>query len=84
MVNRRVQWQPENLPRRRGITMSIVLQTIIDEFSTEDQQLIQSKASVLAKEMVRHMDIDQQAHLGLVNTRAAVEHPLNVKQSTVS
>lgn len=36
--------------------MSTRLKSIIEEFSEDDQALINSKANILAEEMVRHAD----------------------------
>lgn len=64
--------------------MSTTLQSIIEEFSTEDQQLIQSKASVLAEEMVRHADSLAEVRTALVKTQEEVARVLNVKQNAVA
>lgn len=64
--------------------MSTTLQSIIEEFSPEDQQLIQSKASVLADEMVRHADSLAEVRTALVKTQEEVARVLNVKQNAVA
>lgn len=64
--------------------MSATLQSIIEEFSNEDQALIQSKASVLAEEMVRHADSLAEVRLALVKTQDEVARVLNVKQNAVA
>lgn len=64
--------------------MSTTLQSIIEEFSAEDQKLIQSKASVLAEEMVRHADSLAEVRSALVKTQDEVARVLNVKQNAVA
>lgn len=64
--------------------MSATLQSIIEEFSTEDQALIQSKASVLAEEMVCHADSLAEVRLALLKTQNEVARVLNVKQNAVA
>lgn len=64
--------------------MSTTLQSIIEEFSSEDQALIQSKASVLAEEMVRHADSLAEVRLALAKTQDEVARVLNVKQNAVA
>lgn len=64
--------------------MSTTLQSIIEEFSAEDQKLIQSKASVLAVEMVRHADSLAEVRSALVKTQDEVARVLNVKQNAVA
>lgn len=64
--------------------MSTTLQSIIEEFSAEDQKLIQSKASVLAEEMVRHADSLAEVRAALVKTQDEVARVLNVKQNAVA
>jgi transcriptional regulator with XRE-family HTH domain len=64
--------------------MSATLQSIIEEFSSEDQALIQSKASVMAEEMVRHADSLAEVRLALVKTQDEVARVLNVKQNAVA
>lgn len=64
--------------------MSTTLQSIIEEFSAEDQKLIQSKASVLAEEMVRHADSLAEVRTALVKTQDEVARVLNVKQNAVA
>lgn len=64
--------------------MSATLQSIIEEFSNEDQALIQSKASVMAEEMVRHADSLAEVRLALVKTQDEVARVLNVKQNAVA
>lgn len=64
--------------------MSTTLQSIIEEFSAEDQKLIQSKASVLAEEMVRHADSLAEIRSALVKTQDEVARVLNVKQNAVA
>jgi DNA-binding XRE family transcriptional regulator len=64
--------------------MSNTLQSIIEEFSAEDQKLIQSKASVLAEEMVRHADSLAEVRSALVKTQDEVARVLNVKQNAVA
>lgn len=64
--------------------MSATLQSIIEEFSNEDQALIQSKASVMAEEMVRHADTLAEVRLALVKTQDEVARVLNVKQNAVA
>jgi hypothetical protein len=67
-----------------GVTLSTTLQSIIEEFSAEDQKLIQSKASILAEEMVRHADSLAEARSALVKTQEEVARVLNVKQNAVA
>lgn len=64
--------------------MSTTLQSIIEEFSNEDQALIQSKANVLAEEMVRHADSLAEVRMALVKTQNEVARVLNVKQNAVA
>jgi transcriptional regulator with XRE-family HTH domain len=64
--------------------MSTTLQSIIEEFSDEDQRRIQSKASVLAEEMVRHADSLAEVRTALVKTQDEVARVLNVKQNAVA
>lgn len=64
--------------------MSTPLQSIIEEFSAEDQKLIRSKASVLAEEMVRHADSLAEVRTALVKTQDEVARVLNVKQNAVA
>lgn len=64
--------------------MSTTLQSIIEEFSAEDQKLIQSKASVLAEEMVRHADSLAEVRSALVKTQDEVARVLKVKQNAVA
>jgi len=64
--------------------MSTTLQSIIEEFSAEDQKLIQSKASVLAEEMVQHADSLAEVRTALVKTQDEVARVLNVKQNAVA
>jgi predicted transcriptional regulator len=64
--------------------MSTTLQSIIEEFSSEDQALIQSKASVMAEEMIRHADSLAEVRQALVKTQDEVARVLNVKQNAVA
>ena len=64
--------------------MSTTLQSIIEEFSAEDQKFIQSKASVLAEEMVRHADSLAEIRTALLKTQDEVARVLNVKQNAVA
>lgn len=64
--------------------MITTLQSIIEEFSAEEQKLIQSKASVLAEEMVRHADSLAEVRSALVKTQDEVARVLNVKQNAVA
>ncbi|MEZ5646987.1 MAG: XRE family transcriptional regulator [Burkholderiaceae bacterium] len=64
--------------------MSTTLKSIIEEFSAEDQKFIQSKASVLAEEMVRHADSLAEVRTALVKTQDEVARVLNVKQNAVA
>lgn len=64
--------------------MSTTLQSIIEEFSAEDQKFIQSKASFLAEEMVRHADSLAEVRSALVKTQDEVARVLNVKQNAVA
>lgn len=64
--------------------MSTTLQSIIEEFSAEDQKLIQSNASVLAAEMVRHADSLAEVRTALAKTQDEVARVLNVKQNAVA
>ena len=64
--------------------MSTTLQSIIEEFSAEDQKLIQRKAGVLAEEMVRHADSLAEVRTALVKTQDEVARVLNVKQNAVA
>lgn len=63
--------------------MSTTLRSIIEEFSVEDQKLIQSKATVLAEEMVRHADSLAEVRAALVKTQEEVARVLNVGQNAV-
>ncbi|MDT0138122.1 helix-turn-helix domain-containing protein [Acidovorax sp. PRC11] len=64
--------------------MSTTLQSIIEEFSAQDQKLIQCKASVLAEEMVRHADSLAEVRSALMKTQDEVARVLNVKQNAVA
>jgi hypothetical protein len=64
--------------------MSTTLQSIIEAFSEEDQKLIQSKASVLAQEMIRHADSLAEVRTALVKTQVEVARVLKVKQNAVA
>lgn len=64
--------------------MSTTLRSIIEEFSVEDQKLIQSKATVLAEEMVRHADSLAEVRAALVKTQEEVARVLNVRQNAVA
>ena len=64
--------------------MSTTLQSIIEEFSAEDQKLIQNKASVLASEMIRHADSLAEIRAALVKTQDEVARVLNVRQNAVA
>ena len=64
--------------------MSTTLRSIIEEFSVEDQKLIQSKATVLAEEMVRHADSLAEVRAALVKTQEEVARALNVRQNAVA
>lgn len=64
--------------------MSTTLQSIIEGFSAEDQKLIQSKASVLAEEMVRHADSLAEVRTALVKTQDEVARVLHIKQNAVA
>jgi len=64
--------------------MSTTLRSIIEEFSVEDQKLIQSKATVLAEEMVRHADSLAEVRAALVKTQEEVARVLNVGQNAVA
>ncbi|MBS79644.1 hypothetical protein [Variovorax sp.] len=64
--------------------MSTTLRSIIEEFYVEDQKLIQSKATVLAEEMVRHADSLAEVRAALVKTQEEVARALNVRQNAVA
>lgn len=64
--------------------MSTTLKSIIEEFSAEDKKYIQSKASVLAEEMVHHADSLTAVRSALVKTQDEVARVLKVKQNTVA
>jgi len=64
--------------------MSTTLQSIIEEFSDEDQKFIQRKASVLAEEMIRHADSLAEVRTALVKTQDEVARVLKVKQNAVA
>ncbi len=64
--------------------MSTTLQSIIEEFSVEDQKLIQSKAEELADDMVRHADSLAEVRAALVMTQGEVARVLNIKQNAVA
>lgn len=64
--------------------MSTTLQSIIEEFSDNDQKFIQRKASVLAEEMIRHADSLAELRKALVKTQDEVAKVLNVKQNAVA
>lgn len=56
--------------------MSTTLQSIIEEFSDKDQKLIQDKASLLAKEMIRHADSLAEVRTALIKTQDEVTSAL--------
>ena len=64
--------------------MSTTLQSIIEEFSDEDQKFVQRKASVLADEMIRHADSLAEVRTALVKTQDEVARVLKVKQNAVA
>jgi DNA-binding XRE family transcriptional regulator len=64
--------------------MSTTLQSIIEEFSGEDQKFIQRKARVLADEMVRHADSLAEVRTALAKTQDEVARVLKVKQNAVA
>jgi DNA-binding XRE family transcriptional regulator len=64
--------------------MSTTLQSIIEEFSGEDQEFIQRKANVLAEEMISHADSLAEVRAALVMTQDEVARVLNVKQNAVA
>lgn len=64
--------------------MNTTLQSIIDEFSQEDQERIHSKARVLAQEMIRHADSLAEVRNALVKTQEDVARVLNVKQNAIA
>lgn len=64
--------------------MSTTLQSIIEEFDDKDQKLIQHKASLLAKEMIRHADSLAEVRTALIKTQDEVARVLNVKQNAVA
>ncbi len=64
--------------------MSTTLQSIIEEFSVEDQKLIQSKAEELADDMVRHADSLAEVRAALAMTQGEVARVLNIKQNAVA
>jgi len=64
--------------------MSTTLQSIIEEFSPEDQRRIQSKASLLAEEMICHADSLAEVRTALTKTQDEVARVLNVKQNAVA
>lgn len=64
--------------------MSTTLHSIIQEFSDEDQKLIQRKASTLAQEMIRHADSLAEVRAALVKTQDEVARVLKVKQNAVA
>lgn len=64
--------------------MSTTLRSILEEFYVEDQKLIQSKATVLAEEMVRHADSLAEVRAALVKTQEEVARALNVRQNAVA
>ncbi len=64
--------------------MSTTLQSIIEEFSFEDQRFVRRKAKVLAEEMIRHADSLAEVRAALVKTQEEVAQVLNVKQNAVA
>lgn len=64
--------------------MSTTLQSIIEEFDDKNQKLIQHKASLLAKEMIRHADSLAEVRTALIKTQDEVARVLNVKQNAVA
>ena len=64
--------------------MSTTLRSIIEEFSPDDQKFIQSKARLLAQEMVRHADSLAEVRSALLKTQNEVARVLNVKQNAIA
>lgn len=64
--------------------MSTTLQSIIEEFSDEDQAFIQHKGGVLAEDMIRHADSLAEVRAALLKTQDEVARVLNVKQNAVA
>jgi hypothetical protein len=64
--------------------MTTTLQSIIEEFSDEDQKQIQRKARVLAEEMISHADSLAEVRAALVKTQDEVARVLKVKQNAVA
>jgi len=64
--------------------MSTTLQSIIDEFSDEDQKFIRRKAAALSKEMIRHADSLAEVRTAMAKTQDEVAQVLNVKQNAVA
>ena len=64
--------------------MSTTLQSIINEFSDEDQKFIRRKAAALSQEMIRHADSLAEVRTAMAKTQDEVAQVLNVKQNAVA
>lgn len=64
--------------------MSTTLKSIIEEFSEEDQQFVQRKATLLAEEMMTHADSLAEVRAALIKTQDEVARVLKVNQNAVA